>query len=432
VDEGRVERGGIRLHYLERQPAEPTREPALFLLHGLSSNARIWDRVTALLPNRRVVALDQRSHGLSDRPATGYASAELVADAVHVIDTLELDRPLVAGHSWGAAIALALAANHPDRAAGLVFVDGPTVSFGKFMTWEEAAKRMQPPLPNYRDLDEAAAAMLTSLGDAWGDDLREFVRAGLVEQQGGWASTLTAPVRLQILQDLYSFEPEPLFGRVDGPVQLAMAGQLWPGAPEAFVEMRRRSAEEVRQRREDVGVRWYESRHDIPLIRPTELAADVERTAIAAGFWSLSREAAGLLGAPAEAWRRPAHGDVEGWDAKDLLAHLSSTQAALAGVVSTEPAATGADDGRPAFDADRWNASQVRRRRERPPSELVDELRGGAQELHAALTAIDPARSVAVGPFAGRTVGEAMASMLQHQRAHFAELRSVISSGATP
>jgi pimeloyl-ACP methyl ester carboxylesterase len=424
VDEGWVERGGIRLHYLERQPAEPTREPALLLLHGLSSNARIWDRVTALLPNRRVVALDQRSHGLSDRPAAGYASAELVADAVHVIDTLGLDRPLVAGHSWGAAIALSLAANHPDRAAGLVFVDGPTVSFGKFMTWEEAAKRMQPPLPNYRDLDEAAAAMLTSLGDAWGDDLQEFVRAGLVEQQGGWASTLTAPVRLQILQDLYSFEPEPLFGRVDGPVQLAMAGQLWPGAPEAFVEMRRRSAEEVRQRREDVALRWYESRHDIPLIRPTELAADIERTAIAAGFWSVAREASGLLGAPAETWSRPAHGDVEGWDAKDLLAHLSSTQAALAGVVAAEPAATA--DEPPAFDADRWNASQVRRRRERAPAALVDELRAGARDLHAALAGIDPARSVAAGPFAGRPVGEAMAGMLQHQRTHLTELRSAV------
>jgi len=429
VYEGWVERDGVRLHYLEWRPSDlisPPPEPALFLLHGLSSNARVWERTARLLPARRIVALDQRSHGLSDRPATGYALDDVVADAAHVIGELGLGRPLVAGHSWGAAVALSLAAAHPELASGLVNVDGPTASFSRYMTWGEAAQRMQPPLLTYRDADEAAAAQADDLGDAWGDDLREFVSAGLAEAPAGsLAPTLTAEVRVQILRDLYGFEPELLFAGVEGPILLAMAGQVWPGAPPEFVERRRRSVEEVRELRPDAQVRWYESRHDVPLIRPAELAGDVGRTAIAAAFWSLAREAAGLAGLPRGDWARPAQGDDGGWDAKDVLAHLSSTQAAMAYVIGAPAPAPG--DGDREFDSARWNASQLRRRKEQTPTELAAEMRRGAEQAQAALMGADLAALTAIGPYAGTRLNQAMELMLDHQRRHMAELRAALA-----
>src|SRR5215831_9473078 len=128
VEEGWYERAGVRLHWYEWRPEGPAREPALLLLHGLSSNARIWERMVAHLDGRRIVALDQRSHGLSDRPESGYALEDLGADAADLIADLGLGRPLVVGHSWGSAVALALSAEHPDLAAGLVVVDGATSS----------------------------------------------------------------------------------------------------------------------------------------------------------------------------------------------------------------------------------------------------------------------------------------------------------------
>src|SRR2546421_5439105 len=108
--EGWIERSGVRLHYLEWEPVGDPQEPALFMLHGLSSNALVWERMARHLPARRMVALDQRSHGLSDRPTDGYASSELVEDAAHTIRELGLGQPLVLGHSWGAAVALEVAA----------------------------------------------------------------------------------------------------------------------------------------------------------------------------------------------------------------------------------------------------------------------------------------------------------------------------------
>jgi pimeloyl-ACP methyl ester carboxylesterase len=423
VQEGGLDRGGVRLHWYQWSDGE-ARDPALLLLHGLSSNARIWERVAAHLGGRRIVALDQRSHGLSGRPETGYEMDELVADAGAVIRELDLGRPLVAGHSWGAAVAVGLASEHPELASGLVVVDGATASFSRSWTWEEASERMQPPLPVYRDLEEAAAATRQYVGDSWGDDLRDFVRAGLVETgDGGFAPTLTAGVRLQILRELFDFQPELLFAGVEGPVLLAMAGLAWPGAPAEFVERRRRSVDEVVELRPDAQVRWYESRHDIPLIRPAELAADIERTAIAAAFRSLARDAAALTGD----WSRPAQGDGDGWTAKQLLAHLSSTQAALPAVIAAPPPAGNGD--RPPFEPARWNASQLKRREERRPSELADEMRRGAEQIHAALLAADLDAPARAGTYAGLPLRDAMERMLEHQRDHLAELRNALAAG---
>jgi pimeloyl-ACP methyl ester carboxylesterase len=424
VQEGWIERAGVRLHWLEW--GEPARQPALFLLHGLSSNARVWERMAGHLDGRRIVALDQRSHGPSSRPDTGYELDELVADAAGAIRELGLGRPLVAGHSWGAAVALAVAAEHPELASGLVFVDGPAASFSRWMTWEQAAQVMQPPLPTYPDVQAAGEAQRAYLGDAYAGDLLDFVRAGLVETaDGGLTSTLTAGVRLQILRELYDFQPELLFAGVEGPILMAMAGQVFPGAPAEFVERRRRSVDEVVELRPDALVRSYDSRHDVPLIRPAELAADVERTAVAAEFRALARQVAALTARPGLDWSRPAQGDGAGWSARDLLAHLSSTQAALPAVLTARPAPDGAGE-RPAFDSDRWNASQLRRRQERRPADLADEMRLASEAIHAALLDVDLAGAAEAGTYSGLPRSEMAERMLDHQRGHLAELRTAL------
>jgi pimeloyl-ACP methyl ester carboxylesterase len=425
--EGWIERSGVRLHYLEWAPEGDPQEPALFMLHGLSSNAMVWERIARRLPGRRIVALDQRSHGPSDRPPDSYASSELVDDAVHAIEELGLGRPLVLGHSWGASVALELAATRPEVAAGLVFVDGPPAAMKRVMTWVEASRRMQPPFPIYSDLDQAVEAQQQYLGEAWAEDLRPFVRAGLVDIDGGLTSTLTVDIRRQILEKMFEFDPLAYFPRVEGPVLLAMAGQLWPGAPVEFEEGRRLAVEEVLAARPDTAVRWYESRHDVPLIRPAELAADVERTALAAAFASVAGEATRLEGE----WTRKVHGleaGADGWTARDLLAHLASTQSSLAAVATTQPKA---DDGRPRqpFDPDRWNASQLARRRDASPEDLLAELRQGAEALQAALMNVELKAPVGTGRYAGHPVDEAMRSMAAHQRGHLGELREALAAG---
>ena len=271
--DGWLERDGVRLHWREWAPAEPAPERAVFCLHGLSSNSLYWERLAARLPGRRIVALDQRSHGLSDRPSSGYAFADLAADAIHAIHETGLERPILLGHSWGAAVALAVAALPDTPVAALGHLDGPLTSFSGFMSWDQASVLMQPPLRHYADLAEAVAEQRGYLEDGWGDDLTGFVEAGLVADGDGFALTLTAEIRLQILKELYAFRPEGIWPQLHGlPVLIAAADK----SPAAIAGWKRQSIEQVGRLLPDAVVRWFPSGHDIPVHLPAQVAAAVE------------------------------------------------------------------------------------------------------------------------------------------------------------
>ena len=94
------------------------------LLHGLTATRRYVVQGSNLLARRghRIISYDARGHGESS-PAperTAYEYADLVADLGHVIGDLGLDRPVLVGSSMGAATALALALEEPDRVSALV------------------------------------------------------------------------------------------------------------------------------------------------------------------------------------------------------------------------------------------------------------------------------------------------------------------------
>lgn len=98
--------------------------PAVVLLHGTSANHAVWEAVGDRLAERAtVIALDQRGHGRSDKPATGYAGPDFADDVVTVLDALGIERALVGGHSLGGRNAWLAAFRHPDRVAGAVVVD---------------------------------------------------------------------------------------------------------------------------------------------------------------------------------------------------------------------------------------------------------------------------------------------------------------------
>ncbi len=114
--EGRYfESAGVRLHYTDQGAGE-----AVVLLHGFAVNSDLNWRLTGildgLLPKFRVVALDLRGHGLSDKPHTPDAyGLDLAEDVMRLVDHLGVDRVHLVGYSLGGFIALKLAALHPER-----------------------------------------------------------------------------------------------------------------------------------------------------------------------------------------------------------------------------------------------------------------------------------------------------------------------------
>jgi non-heme chloroperoxidase len=119
--------GGIRLHLVET--GDP-RGRAIVFIHGLSQCSLSWTRQlsSGLADNFRLVALDMRGHGLSDKPREAYADSRLWADDVHaVIQTLDLDHPVLCGWSYGPLVILDYIRHYgEDDIRGINFVGGVT------------------------------------------------------------------------------------------------------------------------------------------------------------------------------------------------------------------------------------------------------------------------------------------------------------------
>jgi pimeloyl-ACP methyl ester carboxylesterase len=119
---GDVRVNGINIHYYRTGGAKPP----LVLLHGITDSGLCWPRVVQhLAHDYDMVMLDARGHGLSDAPDTGYSLQDYVADVIGVVETLGLRRPILVGHSMGAATAILVAAELPGRIRALILEDPP-------------------------------------------------------------------------------------------------------------------------------------------------------------------------------------------------------------------------------------------------------------------------------------------------------------------
>ena len=126
---------GVRIHYVEQGRGEP-----VLLIHGFTASAAMnWQApgiFKGLAEDYRVIALDNRGHGKSDKPHDEAAyGTHMVADAIRLLDHLEIDRAHVVGYSMGGFITSKLVATHPDRllsatlgGAGWMRKDDPQVS----------------------------------------------------------------------------------------------------------------------------------------------------------------------------------------------------------------------------------------------------------------------------------------------------------------
>lgn len=106
---------GVKIHYTVEGSGPP-----VLLIHGLTSNAdALWrfpGTIDALKQRHRVIAMDARGHGFSEKPHDGAAyGVEMVEDAVRLLDHLGIARAHVGGYSMGAMITYKLLAMYPQR-----------------------------------------------------------------------------------------------------------------------------------------------------------------------------------------------------------------------------------------------------------------------------------------------------------------------------
>ena len=117
-----LQANGLRLHVTRTGGANPP----LILAHGFSDDGLCWASVAQVLAaGYDVIMPDARGHGRSETPEQGYDSLEQAADLAGIINALELNQPILLGHSMGAATALALAGRYPGLPRAILLEDPP-------------------------------------------------------------------------------------------------------------------------------------------------------------------------------------------------------------------------------------------------------------------------------------------------------------------
>ncbi len=270
--EGSTTVDGLRLRYRDwGGQGDP-----IVLLHGLASTCHIWDLVAPILSQEyRVVALDQRGHGRSDKPDEGYSFESVVADLKGFIDVIGLERPVVVGHSWGADVALEFAVAHHDSTRGICFVDGGTIELTARpeMTLERAKEELAP--PDFTGVTlEQMRGRASKFGPWFTPEIRNITLENFeVLEDSTIRARLSRANHMRIIEALWEHRPSELFPRVQCPVLMLPARQKDNPSPMA----RRFRREESNARATALLPRsktvWLEdSVHDVPLQRPALVA----------------------------------------------------------------------------------------------------------------------------------------------------------------
>lgn len=268
---------------------EPGVEPAFVLVHGLSSSHHIWDLVIPRLAPHRVLAYDQRGHGESDKPESGYGFEEVAEDLAALIDNAGLPSAIVAGHSWGANVALEFAARWPDRLAGLALVDGGIAYLQAqgSITWERAEEMLRPPdidgMPVSRFLEMARGWM-----PVWSERVKEIVLSVFHTNGDGTISRrLPISQHMQIVRAIWEQQPEQIFPSITCPALLVPAYMDDGSVMVEWMQAKREGVREALRLMPAARAREMpDTVHDVPVHRPEELARVLKEFAealIAAG-----------------------------------------------------------------------------------------------------------------------------------------------------
>jgi pimeloyl-ACP methyl ester carboxylesterase len=116
-------RTGVNVNHVAQ--GDPSGVPVL-LLHAWGESLGCFDRLSSLLPPTiRTLAMDQRGHGHSEKPADGYSLISCAGDVLAFLDAMDVASAVLVGSSSGGYVAQQVAVNSPARVRGLVLIGAP-------------------------------------------------------------------------------------------------------------------------------------------------------------------------------------------------------------------------------------------------------------------------------------------------------------------
>lgn len=244
--------------------------PPVVLLHGLASTSHMFDLLAQELSQAfHVVSFDQRGHGLSEKPDSGYDFESISLDIDALMQAIRLDNtPFdLAGHSWGASTALYYAASRPNRIKKVILIDGglkpARLSFPNL-------EAMTPPQRRNWTLDQAKKLIREEwLGAAWRPELESLVLSIYdLDNPNDIQPRLRLANHMQIAQALWDFNPADYFQRIRCPILIVNAIRGDTPDPQLIA-----LGNEVKRQNPNCDIVWMtDTIHDIPWQRSRELA----------------------------------------------------------------------------------------------------------------------------------------------------------------
>ncbi|MGA9276831.1 alpha/beta fold hydrolase [Ilumatobacter sp.] len=265
----------VELHVLRWEPPRSigaTRRTWM-LTHGLASNARLWDGVAHRLAalGHRVVTVDQRGHGRSSKPDDGYGVDNCADDLALLIDVLELERPAVAGQSWGGNVVLELGHRHPASVDQVACIDGGFIDLrARFPDWDDCVEALAPPRLAGTPIETIRTWLERSAAD-WPEQGRAGTMANFELLTDGTAAPwLTFDRHLLVLRGLWEHTPSVVFPEVRVPTLLVAADT----GDVAWSESKHRAVDEALDLLPRGRAVWFSpAHHDVHAQQPAKVAA---------------------------------------------------------------------------------------------------------------------------------------------------------------
>ena len=286
---------GIRVHYIQSGTRDA--DYTLILLHGLASNARIWELILPFLgaSGYALIAPDARCHGLTDVTSGDLNFEVYFRDLISLIDTLSVNRPVLVGHSWGGhrvidyAARISVGAQSP---AGIILVDGGMSQLNYSLpgyptpTWESIRDRLAPPHlagTPLLDFTDMVTSYIKNLVDD-DEQLEQIISIILanfliyLDDETGIeciAPHLSFDNHMKIVRSMWEFNTYDYYSRIRCPVLMIPArknsNQISPD--DQFLKSKEFGIQQAKQKIQHLEVAWMDQTiHDIPLQRPKELS----------------------------------------------------------------------------------------------------------------------------------------------------------------
>lgn len=226
----------VKVDQIELQIREYEREgDAIILLHFSGANLMMWQRAVPYFQDHyRLILVDLRGHGKSDKPETGYHIDEMARDVVGIMDHLRLERAHIVGSSLGAEVGLSLAANYPGRAISLVCDGALSSEYGPYGTWEgseaefeehvasQLEKMRAKPDTIYPSVDALVDATRKVLDDWWNGYVEAMERYGACRVgEGQYRKSFSRRAQADYMQHYFRCRFEEYYKRVKCPLLMA-------------------------------------------------------------------------------------------------------------------------------------------------------------------------------------------------------------------